>query len=160
MSKLDSIYWTLGLIANVLSIIGFFITLMVLRKVKKLQNEYLRAARVPELLEQLASNRDSLQAFLTASREAAPRLDDTFIMPLVKDSIIATLEICKSNLLNASSKFDGNLKLEIADLIRVITDVNKIRPSYVEIGKVQARLNGLIAGIENDLKDKKWIKGN
>jgi ABC-type multidrug transport system fused ATPase/permease subunit len=160
VSKLDTIYWVLGLIANVLSIIGFVITLMLFRKVKKIQNEYFRAARVPELLEQLVANKHSLQALVAASREADARPDDTFIKPPIRDSINATLEICKSNLLNASYKFDGYLNQEIASLIRVISEVNKIKITYVEIGKVQSRLNGLIAGIENDLKDKKWIKGN
>lgn len=60
----SEIFSKVGFIADVFSLIGFVITLLVFRKVRSIQQDFLYTARVPELLNQLIENRASLERLL------------------------------------------------------------------------------------------------
>lgn len=147
----SDIFSKIGFIADVFSLIGFVITLLVFRKVRSIQRDFLYTARVPELLNQLIEDRESLGRLLNLYKG---RL---YVPDEYKDSTRATLATCLANVVNLKPKLKGDSRKSAKDLEERIEKY--FWNDFVdEAVNVYGKLNGLIASLENDLKDKKWIK--
>jgi hypothetical protein len=151
----------LNLIGNLASIAGLAITLLLFRKIKNIQREFLLTARLPELVNQLISNNNTLQELLAKSKEStkgAPYSLAKYVDDSVEVLMNATLETCKSNLINLSSKLQGETKTAATDLVTRIGRLTKGALEHLDITDIHARLTGVITQVENELQDKKWTK--
>src|SRR5215208_3669499 len=119
---------TLGTIADVLSILGFVLTVVVYVNVRKIKRGYLFVARVPELIEKLRINAAELVPLQLTFKDST-------------EQVQLTLGEAEGLLESIRSKVDGSPR---AAVVRALKHVRRfpekatasgLRETYVEIQK-------------------------
>jgi hypothetical protein len=138
---------TLGALA---SIIGLFITLLILNEAKNIRRSFVQKIRIPEAYKTL-SEISSLLSKLISS------------WPEEKQEILKELARIRSILLNLKSKLDGDDKRQTVNLIRKLgykrffwrrQDLSKLNKN--ELWDIYSELIAIVESLKQTNKDIKW----
>lgn len=136
-----------SLVANVCSVLGFVFTCIVLLQVKRIQQDYLAQARLPELQKKLRGHRSALSKLLNQSN-----------LVTVRQEIEAEIQKCAANLKNLIPKLRQEQTKSISVLL-VQTDLllkSRSAPDREQVNEIYLGLVGIEEELDNLGEDMKW----
>jgi hypothetical protein len=145
IDKLIEILTGIGFWASIASILGFFISVLVLYKVRNIEKRFLFNVRVPKLLNQIKSHSTNISEYM-------------LVFDSSKDSIITELSKCEVNLNNLIKKVPFNSKKNLKKLVKKMKVLRNNKQDMTEenVNDVYLELNMIILEISNIKEDFKW----
>ena len=143
--RLTSPTWTA--VANVISIVGFAVAILVYLDVRRIKNFYFLAVRVPDLTGRLGKHASKISSYLNDF--------DGFLPEIQKELVLAEV-----TLRSLEAKTQGRLKESISHLVKTVRsydpnskDKEGLRTIYVDMIRVQAE-------IADRQEDQKWERSS
>lgn len=142
---LDSLFATIlsSEVGTAASLISLVLTLWVLRSIYILRSNFLIAARLPQLLEDLQQNTSGLSQGLAQPDEWSDLVD-------------IELARCSANLKNLVPKVRGQTRTSVAQIQEEIDTYLSSDRSKSKARAIYTKLNGLLQELHNLREDRKW----
>lgn len=134
-------------IANLLSIVGFIITLYVFFAVRGIKKFYQFKARVPDLNKKLRAHSSELSNCLNDFDGSSPKIEEE----------LALVEI---TLKSIKRKTDGDIKQSISNALKQIRNYPSVNEKQHELRSIYVHLIQIVEEITDRRKDQQWENDN
>jgi hypothetical protein len=138
----------LSVLADILSVVGFVIQLIVLILVRKIVRYYVFKGRIPDLLNRLDSHASKVVSL-------HQRFEDS------REQILLELKSSEVTLKSIKQKAGSPIKQSAKRVLKLISTYNSRIPSHQNkdsLFSIYAEMRGLVDEIENHRKDTDWEK--